>query len=88
MLFYNGIAIVSENLEDLQIIEKILESNMFLKYIKNTTKDYLFGYISMSKNYIKNFGIPKLNVSQKKELLSLENVDDFLKKLYGINKLI
>ncbi|ULT25756.1 hypothetical protein KUH03_01795 [Sphingobacterium sp. E70] len=87
LLFYNGIAIVSENLEDLQIIKKILESNIFLKYIKNTTKDYSSGYISMSKNYLKNFGIPKLNASQKKELLRIENTDDFLKKIYGISKL-
>lgn len=86
LLFYNGIAIVSENLEELEIIKKILESKIFLKYIKNTTKDYSSGYISMSRNYLKNFGIPNLDISQKKELLSIENADDFLSKIYGISQ--
>jgi integrase len=38
LLFYNGMAVVSENLEDLLVIKKIMESDIFFKYISNKRK--------------------------------------------------
>lgn len=84
LLFYNGIAIVSDNIQDLEVIKKILQSDIFYKYIQNTTKDYSSGYISMSRNYLKNFGIPNMNERQRLTLLNHNNVEEFLLSLYGV----
>jgi len=85
LLFYNGIAVVSNDLMELQLLKRILESEIFYQYIKNTTKDYSSGYISMSRNYLKNFGIPDLTDQQKEELLETDNVNDYLAGLYELN---
>jgi adenine-specific DNA-methyltransferase len=82
LLFYNGMAVVSGDLRDLQVLKKIMESDLFFEYIRNTTKDYSSGYISMSRNYIKNFGIYPFTEEQKQELLATENADDYLEALY------
>lgn len=84
LLFYNGIALVSDDLEELRFIKKILESDIFLKYIKNTTKDYSSGYISMSRNYLKNFGVCQLTDQQRNFLLNEDDYNDFLHEIYGI----
>lgn len=88
LLFYNGIAVVSESLEELQILKKILESDLFFKYIKNTTKDYASGYISMSRNYLKNFGVYQFQDDEEKEnflaLKTKQEVEEFLEAVYGL----
>lgn len=84
LLFYNGIAIISNNLQELVLIKKIMESDLFYKYIKNTTKDYSSGYISMSRNYLKNFGIFDFTIEQEREFLSTNDSNKFLEKLYGV----
>jgi adenine-specific DNA-methyltransferase len=85
LLFYNGIAIVSEDLNDLMVIKKIMESKLFFKYIKNVTKDYASGYISMSRNHLKNFGVYQFSENERTILLGSDNVDEFLEELYGIS---
>lgn len=87
LLFYNGMAIVSNNLEDLRVIKKIMESDLFFKYISSTTKDYSSGYISMSRNYLKNFGVFQLSAEQRAVLLELDDVNEFLEELYELNHL-
>jgi len=82
LLFYNGISIISESINDLLIIKKILESDIFYKYITQTTKDYSSGYISLSRNYIKNFGIVKLDKFQEEHIISNDNVEKYLDNLY------
>lgn len=85
LLFYNGIAIVSEDLRKLHIIKAVLESDLFFKYIKNTTKDYSSGYISMSRNYLKNFGVYQFNHEQANQLLNDSiNREYFLETLYKV----
>lgn len=86
LLFYNGIAVISNDLDELLVLKKILESDIFFQYIKSTTKDYSSGYISMSRNYIKNFGIIQLPEKEKKRLLTVKTPDKFLKTLYGVNE--
>lgn len=85
LLFYNGISIISESIDDLLVIKKILESDIFYKYISHTTKDYSSGYISLSRNYIKNFGIINLNKEQIDFILSTKNIENYLRELYGLN---
>jgi adenine-specific DNA-methyltransferase len=84
LLFYNGMAVVSNDLEELKILKKIMESDLFFEYIKNTTKDYSSGYISMSRNYLKNFGIYNFNKEQKRELMETDDVNNYLEQLYGL----
>lgn len=68
LLFYNGIAVVSDSLQKLIELKSLLESDIFFKYIKSTTKDYSSGYISLSRNYLKNFGIPELTNEERRTL--------------------
>ncbi|QDW27500.1 N-6 DNA methylase [Pedobacter sp. KBS0701] len=84
LLFYNGIAIVSDDLDKLRIIKRLMESDVFFKYIKNTTKDYSSGYISMSRNYLKNFGVYQFDEDQIDFLLTTDNVEPFLEEIYGL----
>lgn len=87
LLFYNGIAVISESVEELMIVKKILESDIFYRYLSQTTKDYASGYISLSRNYIKNFGITNLD-NQQREIINscdFEIVENLLEDLYGLN---
>lgn len=86
-LFYCGYAIFIENTKDKIILKRILESEVFWYYIKNTSKPYVNGYMSLAKNYIKNFGIPELTEEQKQFIIqesSLQKLNQFIDKLYGI----
>lgn len=82
LLFYNGIAVISNDLEELVCLKKILSSEIFYEYIKATTKDYSSGYISLSRNYVKNFGIYQMSASEKKKLLNSSNSELLLKSWY------
>lgn len=87
LLFYNGLGIVHQNEKEIRIIQKILESKIFWLYIKNTSRPYSSDYYSLSKNYIKNFGVAELTESEKNFLFSSNNKeanDEFLFKKYKI----
>ncbi|MBW4970793.1 SAM-dependent methyltransferase [Croceibacter atlanticus] len=57
LLFYNGLALIGESERELSFIKKIMSSRLFWFYITNSSKPYGSGYFSLSRNYIKNFGI-------------------------------
>ena len=57
LFFYNGLAVIGNNETELLVLSKLMSSRLFWFYLKNTSKPYTSGYISMSKNYIKDFGI-------------------------------
>ena len=83
LLFYNGIAVISDSLSEIQELKSLLESDIFFEYIKNTTKDYSSGYISLSRNYIKKFGILELTNEEKLELKEVgTNSNTFWEKMY------
>lgn len=84
LLFYNGIAVVSNNLRELEFLKVILESKLFHEYLLLTTKNYSSGYISMSKNYIKNFTILEVSEELKSEIINSEDPDKILERLYGV----
>jgi len=88
LLFYNGHAIYSNSKEELIILKKILESLVFDFYINNSSKPYNNGYFSLSKNYIKHFGLCELMAPEKDFLLNCNNLDEinlFLLKKYGLD---
>lgn len=88
LLFVNGLAIVGENEQELQYLSKVMSSRLFWFYIVNSSKPYGSGYYSLSRNYIKNFGIYDFSKEQIEHLNCLDSsdeIDGYLEKLYGIN---
>jgi hypothetical protein len=88
LLFHNGLAILSNEIEPLKILKVIMSSRLFWFYITNTSKPYGSGYYSLSGNYIKAFGIFPFSTEQKDFLLSnatQKELDEFIESLYGIN---
>lgn len=88
VLFYCGYAVFSEDEIELCLLKKFLESNVFWYYISNTSKPYAKGYMSLAKNYIKNFGIPILSEEEKIVLLSLSDkneINNFINDLYKLD---
>ncbi|OJV51674.1 MAG: hypothetical protein BGO31_00270 [Bacteroidetes bacterium 43-16] len=85
LLFYNGIAVVNDDLEELKILKKIMETDMFFKYIQATTKDYASGYLSMSRNYLKNFGIYDFNKIERSEILKSKNPELLIQEKYNLD---
>ena len=87
MMIYCGYAIYNESESELLFLKKVLESNVFDYYMRNTSKPYSTGYYSYAKNYVKNFGIFPFTEEQKRHLLSLqtkEEINAYILGLYGI----
>ena len=57
LYFYNGMAALSSNKEELIKLQEVFSSSVFWRYIESTSKHYNSGYFSLGRNYIKNFGI-------------------------------
>ena len=87
LLFYNGYALVSDNLSELLIAQKILQSRIFWYYIQHTSKPYGGDYYALAKNYVKDFGYTQLSSEEKDKLLHLEKISDineFLEEKYDL----
>jgi adenine-specific DNA-methyltransferase len=88
LLFYNGQAIVGHSNEEMQLIQKILESRLFWYYIKTTSKPYSSEYYSLNGTYIKNFGIPDFTNDDIDFLInsvSKSDIDTFLESYYNVD---
>jgi len=81
LLFYNGLAVVGSSETEMEIIKKIMESNIFWYYIKTTSKPYSSNYYSLNGNYIKNFGVCVLT-DKEKEFLIKENDQNILNEFF------
>jgi methylase of polypeptide subunit release factors len=87
MLIYCGYAVFNESAEELKILKRILESEVFEYYMANTSKPYSAGYFSYAKNYVKNFGICELNTDERHFLsngVTKKEVNEFLLDKYEI----
>ena len=88
MLIYCGYAVFHESQEELKILKRILESNVFEYYMTNISKPYSAGYFSYAKNYVKNFGICKLDENEKYFLsngATQKEVNDLLVSKYQLS---
>jgi adenine-specific DNA-methyltransferase len=88
LLFYNGLAIVGKSEEELLLMKKIMSSRLFWYYITKSSKPYGSGYYSLSRNYIKKFGIYPFDEKEKAFLLKEKNqkkIDKFLEEVYDVN---
>ena len=81
LLFYNGLAVVGSSETEMEIIKKIMESNIFWYYIKTTSKPYSSDYYSLNGNYIKNFGVCELTEKERKFLIK-ETDQDILNEFF------
>lgn len=74
--------------ENLDVLQKILNSEIMNYYIKKTSVSIEGGYPCFQKNFIEKFSIPDLNQSEidylRKESDN-EKIDEFLKSIYKIN---
>lgn len=87
LLFYCGYAVFAEDTITLKLLKNLIESDVFLFYIRMTSKPYSKGFMALAKNYIKNFGIPILSDEQKRDLLSLQSDkrEKYIASLYGVD---
>jgi len=87
LLFYNGLAAFSDDIDELRILKSVLETDIFWFYISQTSKYYVSNHRSISKNYIKKFGIPEFTDDDKTFILN-NNSDDvkyFIESMYNNN---
>lgn len=82
LLYYNGFALVSNDLQQLERLKKILETDIFWFYVKNVSKPYANSYYSMGKRYIRYFGVPQLTDDQQEELDGLTEKDEIERFIY------
>ncbi|MFA6245294.1 MAG: N-6 DNA methylase [Mucilaginibacter sp.] len=88
LLFYNGLAAISDNVEDLIILSRIFQSDIFWRYVIAISKPYSSGFFSLSRNYIKNFGIPEFTDYERGILLNSDDrsvVDKVIIAKYNLN---
>lgn len=87
LFFYNGLAVIGSSDVEMEIIKKIMESNVFWYYISKTSKPYSSNYYSLNGNYIKNFGVCDLSEEEKLFLLAEEDkekLNNFFEKKYNV----
>lgn len=76
LLLYNGMAFVGNDMRQMKILQKVLESNIFWKYVVANGKPYTSSYYSLNGANIKNFGVPVFTEEDKCELLKLKNKNE------------
>lgn len=87
VLFYCGYALFSDNIDELNYIQKILLSDVFWYYVSKTSKPYSGGYMSFAKNYIKDFSLPDVDAEFKQKIVKEKNketINNMLLEVYGI----
>ena len=86
-LFCNGYAVFPNGYLDLDILRRILNSKIMAYYVRNTSYAIEGGYYCYQKKYIERFSIPYLSPEdqEKIRLLSDEELDIYLGKLYGVD---
>jgi adenine-specific DNA-methyltransferase len=88
LLLYAGYAIFCGSERELKVLKRILESDVFWYYIKNTSKPYSGKFYALAKNYVKDFSICNLTLAEEDFLLnsnSLKERNELLFEKYGIS---
>ena len=81
-------SLIGDDKKSMLLAQKVMKSNLFWFYIVNTSKPYGSNYYSLSRNYIKYFGIYDFSEEQKEYILNegdQEKVNEFLEELYGVS---
>lgn len=85
-LFCNGYAVFENDQYDLDILGKILNSDVMDYYVSNTSYSIEGGYYCYQKKYIEKFSLPLLSLDDIKFIRdsSQEDVNSYLWNLYGL----
>lgn len=81
-------SLIGDDKNSMLLAQKVMKFNLFWFYIVNTSKPYGSNYYSLSRNYIKYFGIYDFSEEQKEYILNegdQEKVNEFLEELYGVS---
>lgn len=70
LLFYCGYGLFYNDVQELNVLKRFLESDAFWYYIFHTSKPYSKGYMAFAKNYLVKFSIPELTNEEKDYLLN------------------
>jgi methylase of polypeptide subunit release factors len=90
LLLYAGYAIFHDSERGLQVVKRILESDIFWYYITKTSKPYSGNFYALAKNYVKDFGICELTKDEEDYLLftdSYHERNNFLMEKYRLTDL-
>lgn len=88
LMFYNGLALIGKDEQEVEIARKIMESKVFWYYIESTSKPYSNKYYSLNSTYINNFGVCDLSDSERAFLIQETNqtiLDEFFEDKYGVS---
>ena len=88
LLLYAGYAIFHNSTRELQVVKRILESDVFWYYISKTSKPYSGNFYALAKNYVKDFGVCELTTDEEDYLLSTDSIQErnsFLMNKYNLN---
>lgn len=91
LLLYAGYAVYFDSERELKVLKRILESDIFWYYIRQTSKPYSGNFFALAKNYVKDFGVCELDENEKEYLLNADSLDErnkFLLDKYELNNLI
>ena len=85
-LFCNGYAVFQNGYIDLDILRRILNSEIMDYYVRNTSYAIEGGYYCYQKKYIERFSIPYLSTEDQERIreFSDEELDSYLKEMYGV----
>lgn len=85
-LFCNGYAVFENDIYELDVLQKILNSKLMEYYIENTSYSIEGGYYCYQKKYIENFSIPWLTNKDIEFIRSAsdEDLNNYLWALYNL----
>jgi adenine-specific DNA-methyltransferase len=87
LFFYNGIAVIDDDINKLKLLNILLSSRVFWFYVTNTSKPYSSGYYSLSRNYIKGFGVYNFTMEEIDYMFKEKDkslINKFIEQKYGI----
>lgn len=85
-LFCNGYAIFENDLYNLNVLVRILNSHLMEYYVSNTSYSIEGGYYCYQKKYVERFSLPWLSEKELNYIqnASKEDLDKYLWSLYGL----
>ncbi|MGX3098646.1 HsdM family class I SAM-dependent methyltransferase [Helicobacter sp. 23-1046] len=85
-LFCNGYAVFENDIIELEILQKVLNSRLVEYYIKHTSYQIEGGYYCYQKKYLEKFSIPYFDSKEKEFLLKAKqsDIDTFLLDKYEV----
>lgn len=87
LLFYNGLAVIDDDIRNLKLLKILLSSRLFWFYVTNTSKPYASGFYSLSRNYIKKFGVCEFSKDEIEYMYNEKDksfLDQFIERKYGV----